>query len=177
VLLADSPRLFVPSQDRQTPSCSGKNLLASKSVSTAAVALLGNGELDTLALGKGDPGLLLADDENVALTGGELVVNGVLDVDDVEATVVTLTVGDDTNTTHVTTTSGHGDHTGVEADEVLDLAWIMYQYKLKLSSHLLVQHTGGEVDLDGVVDLDGGVGVTDPTQSLSIQIAKHWSNV
>lgn len=99
-----------------------KNLLASKSVSTAAVALLGDGELDTLALGKGDPGLLLADDEDVALTGGELVVNGVLDVDDVEATIVTLTVGDDTNTTHVTTTSGHGDHTSVEADEVLDLA-------------------------------------------------------
>lgn len=100
---------------------SGNNLL-SKSVGAAAVALLGDGELDTLALGKGDPGLLLADDEDVALTGGELVVNGVLDVDDVEATIVTLTVGDDTNTTHVTTTSGHGDHTSVEADEVLDLA-------------------------------------------------------
>jgi hypothetical protein len=99
VLFAGSPRLFVPSQDRQTPSCSGKNLLASKSVSAAAVALLGDGELDTLALGEGDPGLLLADDEDVALTGG-----------------------DDTNTTHVTTTSGHGDHTSVEADEVLDLA-------------------------------------------------------
>lgn len=101
---------------------SGKNLLASKSVSAAAVTLLGDGELDTLALGEGDPGLLLADDEDVALTGGELVVNGVLDVDDVEATVVTLTVGDDTDTTHVTTTSGHGDHTSVEADEVNDLA-------------------------------------------------------
>ena len=101
---------------------STENLLASKSVSAAAVTLLGDGELDTLALGEGDPGLLLADDEDVALTGGELVVNGVLDVDDVEATIVTLTVGDDTNTTHVTTTSGHGDHTGVEADEVLDLA-------------------------------------------------------
>lgn len=101
---------------------SGRNLLASKSVSAAAVTLLGDGELDTLALGEGDPGLLLADDEDVALTGGELVVNGVLDVDDVEATVVTLTVGDDTDTTHVTTTSGHGDHTSVEADEVSDLA-------------------------------------------------------
>jgi len=101
---------------------STENLLASKSVSAAAVTLLGDGELDTLALGEGDPGLLLADDEDVALTGGELVVNGVLDVDDVEATIVTLTVGDDTNTTHVTTTSGHGDDTSVETDEVLDLA-------------------------------------------------------
>ena len=34
----------------------------------------------------------------------------------------------------------------------------------KLLSHLLVQHTGGEVDLDGVVDLDGGVGVTDAVE-------------
>lgn len=106
---------------------SSNNLLASKSVSAAAVTLLGNGELDTLALGKGDPGLLLADDEDVALTGGELVVNGVLDVDDVEATIVTLTVGDDTNTTHVTTTSGHGDDTSVETDEVGDLACGMNQ--------------------------------------------------
>jgi hypothetical protein len=97
-------------------------------VGATAVTLLGDGKLDTLALGEGDPGLLLADDEDVALTGGELVVNGVLDVDDVEATIVTLTVGDDTNTTHVTTTSGHGDHTSVEADEVLDLACGMGQY-------------------------------------------------
>ena len=125
---------------------SSNNLLASKSVSAAAVTLLGNGELDTLALGKGDPGLLLADDEDVALTGGELVVNGVLDVDDVEATIVTLTVGDDTNTTHVTSTGSHGNDTSVELDELSDLA-------------------GRQIDLDGVVDLDGWVRVTDTTQA------------
>lgn len=61
---------------------------------------------------------------------------------DVETTIVALTVGDDTNTTHVTTTDGHSDDTGVEADEVGDLA-------------------GGNINLDGVVDLDGGVGVAD----------------
>lgn len=112
------------------------------SQSTSAVTLLSDGELDTLALGQGDPGLLLANDENVALTGGKGVVNGVLDVDNVEASVVTLTVGDDTNTAHVTTTSDHGDGASVELDEVGDLA-------------------GGEVNLDGVVDLDQGVRVTD----------------
>jgi hypothetical protein len=112
------------------------------SQSTTAVTLLSNGELDTLALGQGDPGLLLANDEDVALTGGEGVVNGVLDVDDVEASVVALTVGDDTDTAHVTTTSDHGDGASVELDEVGDLA-------------------GGKVDLDGVVDLDQGVRVTD----------------
>jgi len=51
-------------------------------------------------------------------------------------------VSDDTDTSHVATTSGHGDDTSVEVDEVSDLA-------------------GGEVDLDGVVDADGWVGVAD----------------
>ena len=114
--------------------------MTSKGVRPAAVTLLSDGELDTLALRQRDPWLLLSDDasrslviapqttgtssnlHDVGLTSGELVVNSVLDVDNVEASVVALTVGDDTNTTHVTTTSGHGDHTSVEADEVLDLA-------------------------------------------------------
>lgn len=119
--------------------------------STAAITLLGNSELDTLALGQGDPGLVLANDENVALTGGEAVVNGILDVDDVEATIVTLTVGDDTNTAHVTTTSDHGDGASVELDEVGDLAT-------------------GKVNLDSVVDLDGRVGVADAVR----KIRQYW---
>jgi uncharacterized protein YuzE len=63
-------------------------------------------------------------------------------VDDVETSVVTFAVGDDTNTTHVTTTGSHGNDTSIELDEVGDLA-------------------GVEIDLDGVVDLDGRVWVTD----------------
>ena len=114
---------------------------------TAAVTLLSDGELDTLALGQGDPGLVLTDDEDVGLTGGEGVVNGVLDVDDVETTIVALTVGDDTDTTHVTSTGDHGNNTSVELDEVDDLA----------SSNL---------NLHGVVDLDGGVGVADAVKEL-----------
>lgn len=119
--------------------------MASQSVSSAAVTLLRNGKLDTLTLGQGNPGLLSTDDEDVVLTGGEGVVNGVLDVDDVETTVVALTVSDDTNTTHVATTGDHGNGAGVELDEVGDLA-------------------GGELDLDGVVDLDRGVRVTDAVE-------------
>lgn len=110
--------------------------------STTAVTLLSDGELDTLALGEGDPGLVLANDENVGLTGGEGVVNSVLDVDNVETSVVALTVSDNTNTTHVTTTGNHDDNTSVEAGEVSDLA-------------------SGNVNLHGVVDLDGRVGVAD----------------
>lgn len=63
-------------------------------------------------------------------------------MDNVETAIVALTVGDDTNTTHVTTTSSHDDDASVEADEVGDLA-------------------GGNVDLYGVVDLDSRVGVAD----------------
>jgi hypothetical protein len=73
--------------------------VASKSVRPAAVTLLSNAELDALALGQTDPGLLLANDEDVGLTSGELVVNSVLDVDNVETSIVALTVGDDTDTT------------------------------------------------------------------------------
>jgi hypothetical protein len=75
------------------------HLVAGESERPTAVTLLSNAELDTLALRQADPGLLLADDEDVALTGGELVVNSILNVDDVETSVVALTVGNDTNTT------------------------------------------------------------------------------
>ena len=97
--------------------------------------------------------------QDVAFSGGELVVDSVLDVDNVETSIVTLTVSDNTDTTlsssvfcsphkihctyHVTTTSHHGDDTSVELDEVGDLA-------------------SAEVNLDCVVDLDGRVGVADP---------------
>ena len=121
---------------------------------TSAVTLLSNGELDTLTLGQGDPWLLASDDENVVLAGGEAVVYRILDVDNVEASVVALAVGDDTNTAHVTTTSGHGDDTSVELDEVGDLA-------------------GGEVNLHGVVDLDGWVRVADTkTYRVSISVGE-----
>jgi len=115
----NTPATNLLSAKRHAAKC----LVAGKSVRAPAISLLSDGELDTLALGEGDPGLLTADDEDVALTGGELVVDGVLDVDNVEASVVALTVGDDTDTTHVATTSSHGDHTSIEADEVGDLAW------------------------------------------------------
>jgi hypothetical protein len=114
--------------------------------------------LDTLALGQADPGLLLSNDENVALTGCELVVKSVLDVDDVETTIVALSVSDDTNTAHVTTTSHHSNGASVELDEVRDLA-------------------GCKVNLDGVVDLDGWVWVADPVLFISIPFAYHHTLV
>ena len=63
-------------------------------------------------------------------------------MDDVETTVVSLAVSNDTNTTHVATTSDHSNHTGIELDVVCNLA-------------------GSKVDLDGVIDLDDGIWVSD----------------
>lgn len=65
-------------------------------------------------------------------------------MDDIETSDVLLPVHDDTSTTHVTATGDHDDVTGIEFDKVGDLASL-------------------EVELDGVVDLDERVGVTDGT--------------
>ena len=61
----------------------------------------------------------------------------------VEASVVTLTVSDHADTSHVATTGDHGDDAGVKVDEVCDLSC-------------------RQVDLDCVVDPDQRIGVTDP---------------
>lgn len=124
------------SQARNHHSLAGNGMCAS------AISLLSDGKLNTLALWQRDPWLLRTDNEDVALTSSEGVVDGILDVDDVEASIVTLAVSDDANTTHVTTTSDHSNDTSVELDVVLDLAC-------------------SELNLDGVVDLDGWVRVTD----------------
>ena len=111
--------------------------------STATVTLLSDGQSDTLALGEGDPGLVtLTNDENVGETGGELAVDDILDVDDIETSDVTLTVGDDADTASVTTSGDHGDVTDLELDELVELASL-------------------QIELDGVVDLDQGIGVTE----------------
>jgi len=96
--------------------------VASKSVRPPAIPLLSNRQLHALTLWQADPWLLATDDEDVGLTSSELVVYGVLDVHDVETSVVALTMGDDSDTAHIATTGSHGDDTSVEADEVLDLA-------------------------------------------------------
>jgi len=109
--------------------------------------------LNTFALWQTDPWLLLTDDEDVAFSRSEGVVNGVLDVYNVEATIVSLTVSDDTNSAHVTTTSDHGDHTGVKSDEVSDLA-------------------SCEVNLDCVVDLDSWIWVSDSTHPSAFVVSR-----
>ena len=106
-------------------------------------ALLKDGLLDATALGEGDLGLVGgADDEDVAKSGGEGVALGVLDGDDVEGTLVALNVLEGTNAAGVAALGEHDHGSELELEDVGHLA-------------------GGNVDLDGVVDLDVGVGVAD----------------
>ena len=98
---------------------------------------------DTLALRQTDPRLLLSDNEDIRFSGSKRVVDCILDMDDVETTIVAFAVRDHADTTHVATTSHHRNDTSVESNVVGDLA-------------------GPQVDLDGVVDFDGGVGVSNP---------------
>lgn len=98
--------------------------------------------LNALALWQGDPWLVLADDKNVAETGGEGLVDSILDMNDIKTTIVSLTVSDNTNTAHVATTSDHGNGTGIEADEFSNLSSL-------------------DIDLDSVVDTDGRVRIAD----------------
>ena len=88
----------------------------------------------------------MSNDEDIGQSGSESVVDSILDVDNVETSVVTLTVGNDTNTSHVTTTSDHGNASGIKSNVLGDL-------------------TGLKVDLDGIVDLDGWVWVADTVAS------------
>ena len=100
------------------------------------VSLLGDGELDSLALGKGDVRLVaLADDEHVVDPSGEGVAVGVLNVDDVERSRVSLSRHDGSHSASVPPSSHHAQVAGIKLDSVLDLA-------------------GGDVYLDRVVDLN-----------------------
>lgn len=76
------------------------------------------------------------------LPGSEGSVKNVPDVDDVEATQMSLPVDDDTGSAHVSATGDHDDVSGLELDVVDDLVL-------------------DKVKLDSVVDLDGRVGVSD----------------
>ena len=99
------------------------------------VSLLGDGELYSLALGQRDVRLVaLADDEHVVDPSGEGVAVGVLDVDDVERSRVSLPGHDGSHSASVPPSSYHAQVAGIKLDSVLDLA-------------------GGDVYLDRVVHL------------------------
>ena len=127
--------------------------MPSKLMRPPPIPLLGNTQLNTLTLGQANPRLLGAHNENVALARRELIVDGVLDVHDVEAAIVALAVRHHAHAPHVATARGHGDAARVELDVVGDFA-------------------SGEVDLDGVVDADLGVWVADAVGT-SVSVGLH----
>lgn len=77
-------------------------------------------------------------------------------MDDIETSIVSLTVGDNTDTSHVATTSDHGEASGIESDEFGDLA-------------------GLELDLDGVVDADSWVWVADTASTVRNSVSSRDS--
>ena len=108
----------------------------------ALVLLLQDVQVETVALGQGDLGLLVSDDENVALSGREGLPVGIADVGDVEAALVVLDVGQNAHSPDV-----------VAAGDVHQLARLV----LIPSDHLALL----EVVLDGVSLVDFGVGEPD----------------
>ena len=116
-----------------------------KGLSLTLLHLFHDRELDTVATGNGDGGLVAsANDEDIVEAGSVLVTGNILKMDDLERALMLLTVNDSTNTSDIVTTSDHADVTDLELDEVDDL-------------------TSLEVNLDGVVDSNGGVGGTEST--------------
>lgn len=107
------------------------------------VTLLNEGKADTLLLGQGDEGLFaVTDHENVSETGGERVTLGVLDVSDLVRTGVVFNVLEHADTTDIVTTGNEDGGTVIELDNTVNFTVL-------------------EVELDGVVLLDVGVGETD----------------
>ena len=123
--------------------------LKMKSIGELSLSLIKNGFLDTISRRKFDPGFLaLADDDDVAESGGKSVTLGVLDVDDIERTGVLLDVLDDTDSADVVSVLNEADVTRFEMSESLDLS-------------------GSNIVLEGITNLDFGVRESDGSSIVS----------
>lgn len=120
-----------------------------------SVSLLSNGQLHTLALRQTDPCLSsFSNDENISHSSSKGSVQCILDVNNIERSLVSLSVRNDTDSALVTT-SGDGTHlTDLESEGICDLS-------------------RGDIEFNRVIDLDFRVWVTDgPTLSKS---EKDWA--
>lgn len=107
------------------------------------VSLFNEGKSETLLSGEGNDGLggSLSDDDTVLLSGGEGVAVAILNVGNVVRTVVDLDVLEDTDTTDIVSTSNEDTSSVLELEASID-------------------GSGSEVKLDGIVDTDLGVRVS-----------------
>jgi hypothetical protein len=133
------------------------NLLSLKvSTGLSLGALLKDGLLDTTSLGKSHLWMVThSDDEDVLQSGGEGVSLGILDCNNREGSLVFLNVHELSHTSSVTSLGDHDHGTEFELDNVRHL-------------------TSGDINLDGVIDLDIRVGVS---QSASIVSDSNWDLV
>ena len=99
--------------------------------------------LNTFALGQTDPWLLPADNEDIGLTGSERIINSVLDMDNIETSIVTFAVRDHSHSSHIAPSRGHSNDSSIEADEVGDLA-------------------RSQINLNSIIDLDGRIRIPNP---------------
>jgi len=113
-------------------------------LSESFVSLLNEGLGETLFGGEGDDrlGVTLSDDDTVVHSGAEGVVVSILNVSNVVRSLVDFDVLENSNTTNIVSTSDENGGTVLELEASIDI-------------------TGLEVELDRVVDVDLGVGVTD----------------
>ena len=113
-------------------------------LSESFVSLLNEGLGETLLGGEGDDrlGVTLSDDDTVVHSSAEGVVVSILNVSNVVRSLVDFNVLENSNTTNIVSTSDENGGTVLELEASIDI-------------------TGLEVELDRVVDVDLGVGVTD----------------
>ena len=76
-------------------------------------------------------------------------------MNNIEPTIMALTMCDHTYTTHVTTSSNHCDYTSIEANEVADL-------------------TSRKVDLHSIVDFDGWIGISDSVAASRLLVSSSY---
>ena len=82
------------------------------SLSSAFQHLFDWGHVNTLVLWKTDPWVLaLTNDEHIADSGGEVGSSGISEMDDIETTEMSFTVGDDTNSSDVVSLSDQSNVT------------------------------------------------------------------
>jgi hypothetical protein len=117
--------------------------LSIKSSLSSAITFLRDGKLDTLTLRKRNQrSRPLPNHKNVRQTGSKLTIKRILNVHNIKSAMVSLTVGDDANTTHVAPARDVSQIARIEFDKFNDFA-------------------SGNVDFDCVVGFDEGVGVAD----------------
>ena len=101
--------------------------------------------LHTLSFGKRYPRLFTPNDKDIALSCSERVVDSILDVHDVETSIMSFSMCNHTHTAHVAATSDHGNDSSIELDK-------------------LCNFPRRQLDLDCIVDLDRRIGVTNPSR-------------